>query len=111
VLKYLVENAGSSKEELIKAVWPNLVVTDEAVTRCVSEVRSVLEDREQQIIRTVPRRGYVFAVPVSASAADQKTPSTGDKRRRLSIVVLPFADLTGDSEQPYLATAITEGLI
>jgi len=112
VLQYLVENAGRlvAKEELIKAVWPNVVVTDEGVTRCVSEVRSALDDNQQQIIRTVPRRGYVLAVPVSASAPDQKTLSAGDRRPRLSIVVLPFADLTGDSGQRYLAEAITEGL-
>jgi adenylate cyclase len=113
VLEYLVENAGRlvAKEELIKAVWPHVVVTDESVTRCVSEVRSALDDSEQQIIRTVPRRGYVLAVPVvAASAPDQKTPFTGDRRPRLSIVVLPFADLTGDSGQRCLADAITEGL-
>jgi adenylate cyclase len=112
VLEYLVENAGRlvAKEELIKAVWPNVFVTDESVTRCVSEVRSALDDSEQQIIRTVPRRGYVLAVPVAASAPDQKTSFTGDGRPLLSIVVLPFADLTGDSGQRYLADAITEGL-
>ena len=112
VLEYLVKNAGRlvAKEELIKAVWPHVVVTDESLTRCVSEVRSALDDSEQQIIRTVPRRGYVLAVPVvAASAPDQKAPFTGD-RPRLSIVVLPFADLTGDSGQRYLADAITEGL-
>lgn len=113
VLEYLVENAGRlvAKEELIKAVWPHVVVTDESVTRCVSEVRAALDDSEQQIIRTVPRRGYVLAVPVvAANAPDQKTPFSGDRRPRLSIVVLPFADLTGDSGQRYLADAITEGL-
>jgi TolB-like protein len=113
VLEYLVENAGRlvAKEELIKAVWPNVVVTDESVTRCVSEVRSALDDSGQQIIRTVPRRGYVLAVPVAAaSAPDRKTPNTADERARLSIVVLPFADLTGDSGQRYFADAITQGL-
>jgi TolB-like protein len=114
VLQYLVENAGRlvAKEELIKAVWPNVAVTDESVTRCVSEVRSALDDNRQQIIRTVPRRGYVLAVPVvAASAPDRKAPFTRDKRSRFSIVVLPFADLTGDSGQRCLADAITEGLI
>jgi TolB-like protein len=111
VLEYLVENAGRlvAKEELIKAVWPNVVVTDESVTRCVSEVRSALDDSEQQVIRTVPRRGYVLTARVSARAPDQKTLLAGDGRRP-SIVVLPFADLTGDAGQRYLADAITEGL-
>jgi len=112
VLEFLVENAGRlvAKEELIKAVWPNVVVSDESVTRCVSEVRSALQDSEQQIIRTVPRRGYILAVPVTASGQDQKVSFTGERRRRLSIVVLPFAELTGDTDQRCLADAITEGL-
>src|SRR3954471_23237034 len=71
VLRRLVENAGRlvTKDELIKAVWPNVIVTDESVTRCVSEVRLALLDDEQRIIKTVPRRGYLLAVPVSPAAA------------------------------------------
>jgi DNA-binding winged helix-turn-helix (wHTH) protein len=72
VLRYLVEDAGRlvPRDELIKAVWPNLVVTDESLTRCVSDVRLALGDRSQQIIRTVPRRGYLLAVPTLEAEAD-----------------------------------------
>src|SRR5580658_1214209 len=67
VLRYLVENAGRlvPKDELIKAVWPNVIVSDESLTRCVSDVRQALGDRAQRIVRTVPRRGYLFAVSLS----------------------------------------------
>jgi hypothetical protein len=53
VFRYLVENAVRlvPKDELIKAVWPNVVVTDESLTRCVSDVRLTLGDRRQRIIR------------------------------------------------------------
>src|ERR1700752_2200059 len=73
VLLYLVSNADRLvlKEELIKAVWPNVVVADEAITHCVSELRNALGDTEQRIIKTVPRRGYRIAVPVSRSAWDR----------------------------------------
>jgi DNA-binding winged helix-turn-helix (wHTH) protein len=76
VLRYLVENAGRlvPKDELIKAVWPSVIVTDESLARCVSDVRLALGDRGQRIIRTVPRRGYLLAVrtdEAEASAADQ----------------------------------------
>src|SRR5215468_11421793 len=72
VLRYLVENADRlvPKEELIKAIWPNVVVTDESLTHCVSELRSALGDSQQTIIKTVPRRGYRFAAPVSRFAAN-----------------------------------------
>src|SRR5215510_4454679 len=71
VLVYLVENAERlvPKDELIRAIWPNVVVTDESLTHCVSELRSALGDSQQTIIKTVPRRGYRFAAPVSRSVA------------------------------------------
>src|SRR6202022_5211338 len=78
VLCYLVENAGRplSKNEIIAAIWPNVIVTDESLTRCVSDVRLALGDAEQRIIKTVPRRGYRFAVAVSAtpSKASRQSP-------------------------------------
>jgi TolB-like protein/DNA-binding winged helix-turn-helix (wHTH) protein len=72
VLRYLVENAGRlvPKDEIMKAVWPNVVVTDESLTRCVSDVRLALSDVGQRIIRTVPRRGYLFEASVAATVID-----------------------------------------
>lgn len=62
VLRYLVEHAGRvvTKDEVIKAVWPDVTVTDESLTRCVSEVRRAIGDDAQQMIKTVSRRGYLF---------------------------------------------------
>jgi adenylate cyclase len=67
VLRYLVENADRlvTKEELIRTIWPNVIVTDEALIHCVSEVRQAIGDDSQAIIKTVPRRGYRFAAAVS----------------------------------------------
>src|SRR5712692_10579071 len=66
LLRYLVENPDRlvTKEELLKAIWPDVVVTDESLTHCVSEVRQAIGDSRQAIIVTVPRRGYRFAAPV-----------------------------------------------
>ena len=66
VLRYLVENPDRlvTKEELFKAIWPNVVVTDESLVHCVSEVRQAIGDDDQAIIKTIPRRGYRFAAPV-----------------------------------------------
>jgi DNA-binding winged helix-turn-helix (wHTH) protein len=66
VLRYLVENPDRlvTKEELLKAIWPNVVVTEEALTHCMREVRQALGDSKQTIIATVPRYGYRFAAPV-----------------------------------------------
>jgi class 3 adenylate cyclase len=68
VLRHLVEHAGRvvGKEEVIEAVWPDVTVTDESLTHCISEIRRALGDGSQRIIKTVSKRGYLFDVPVLA---------------------------------------------
>jgi len=68
VLRHLLHHAGRviDKEEMIQAVWPGVTVTDESLTRCISEVRRALGDESQRIIKTIPKRGYLFDTPVSA---------------------------------------------
>ena len=70
-LKYLVENSGRliSKQELIQAVWPDAFVTDDSLVQCTVELRRALGGRDQQLLKTVPRRGYLFAGPVSQVSA------------------------------------------
>src|SRR5258708_36267236 len=62
VLRYLAEHPGRviSKEEVIAAVWPDVVVTDDSLIRCISEVRRAIGDEDQATIKTVPRRGHLF---------------------------------------------------
>ena len=66
MLRYLVEHAGRvvAKDELIKAVWPDVTVSDELLTQCISEVRRALGEESHRIIKTVPRRGYLFDAPI-----------------------------------------------
>lgn len=68
-LKHLAGNAGRlvPKTELVAVLWPDSsVVSDDSLTHCVMDVRRALGDEGQQFIRTVPGRGYLFAVPVEA---------------------------------------------
>ena len=46
VLCCLVEHAGRlvRKDEIMKAVWPNVVVSDASLAQCVSEVRLALSE-------------------------------------------------------------------
>jgi len=68
VLTYLVERRGRlvTKTELIEAVWRDAAVTDNSLAQCLLEIRRALDDDAQQLIRTVPRRGYVFVAPVTS---------------------------------------------
>src|SRR5712692_10347171 len=84
VLAYLVQNAGRlvSKDEVMRAVWSDVVVSDESLTKCVSEVRAALGDRDQRFVKTVPRRGYLFGAPVlpeDRTVDSGAQPSTPDR--------------------------------
>jgi DNA-binding winged helix-turn-helix (wHTH) protein len=62
LLRYLASNAGRlvTKEELIKAVWPNVVVTDDSLVQAIGNVRRALGDERHEVIKTVSRRGYIM---------------------------------------------------
>src|SRR5437868_8939224 len=82
-LGYLIENRGRlvRKEELIQALWPDAFVTDDSLVQCMVELRRALDDRQQEIVKTVPRRGYIFAAAVSSEAAGAPGTAKDQSRR------------------------------
>jgi DNA-binding winged helix-turn-helix (wHTH) protein/TolB-like protein/Tfp pilus assembly protein PilF len=77
VLVALAGRAGEvvGREELLSAVWPGVIVTDEVLTQVVIKLRKALGDtaRNPEYIETIPKRGYrLIAVvrPAGDSPAD-----------------------------------------
>ena len=66
-LLYILQNRGRliGKEELIHALWSDAFVTEDSLVQCMVELRRALDDRAQEIVKTVPRRGYVFTAAVT----------------------------------------------
>ena len=77
-LKYLVEHPGRliGKKELIEAVWPDTFVTDDSLVQCTVELRRALGDHAQQLLKTVPRRGYLLTSEVVRHLPDQDQTTT-----------------------------------
>ena len=77
VLVYLASQPGEalSKEIIIKAVWPETFVSDDVLTRSVSELRRAFQDhaREPRFIETIPKRGYRLIAPVEHSDGGNTT--------------------------------------
>jgi len=68
VLVALARGAGEvvTRNQLIDEVWQGRLVSDEVLSRCVSLLRSALDDdpRDPQYVQTIPRVGYRLVCPV-----------------------------------------------
>ncbi len=73
VLRQLLLRPGEviTKEELLEAVWPGVLVVDSSLATAVSKLRKALGE-DESIVVTRPRLGYQLAVPVQlvTSATD-----------------------------------------
>jgi DNA-binding winged helix-turn-helix (wHTH) protein/TolB-like protein len=106
VLVCLAQHSGEplSKEELLRSVWPDTFVSDDVLTRSISELRRAFVDdaKEPRFIQTIPRRGYRLVAPVtpangtpavSSLPSKPKAPSGRSVRLGLGGVLLAVAAL------------------
>jgi TolB-like protein len=120
LLSFLVRHNGElvSKDAIMKAVWPGLVVGEGNLTVQISALRRILDQNRGRgsCIQTIAGRGYRFVGPIKQPHADPDCAiltlpeKHARPRPRLSIVVLPFTNLSDDREQQYFADGITEDL-
>ena len=89
VLALLIERRGEvvSKDDLLETVWADTAVTDDAVWRCVGELRRKLEmEGVGPVVETLPRRGYRLAADAVAEIAPNASvpaiPELAEERRR-----------------------------
>lgn len=77
VLLVLIDSAGKvvSRNSLFEQVWPNQLVSDDTLTRCISDLRGQLKSLspQEKLIETVPKRGYRWLLP---AASGQPKPET-----------------------------------
>jgi TolB-like protein len=124
LLDYLIRNRERlvTKDDLINAVWNGRIVSDAALTTRLNAARSAIGDTgdRQRLIKILQRKGFRFvgtvqemqrrAIAPVSSAQNDDTVQRPLSPPRLSIVVLPFANLSGDSQQDYFVDGITESL-
>ncbi|MBR0719671.1 winged helix-turn-helix domain-containing protein [Bradyrhizobium liaoningense] len=123
LLDYLIRNRERvvSKDELITAIWNGRSVSDAALTTRLNAARNAIGDtgEKQRLIKTLARKGFRFVGVVQEqrpiAQVDSLTRNDGTAQRtfsppRLSIVVLPFVNLSGDPEQDYFVDGVTESL-
>ena len=119
LLIMLLENRDRvvSKSEIIDRVWHGRSVSETALSSRVKSARRALGDdgASQNFIRTIRGRGFRFVGAVNAGDAvdtendgELPSPVSGDSS---SIAVLPFTNMSGDTDQLYFSDGITEDII
>ena len=105
LVAYFVQNHGRllSKDELVKAVWPNVFVTDDSLIQCVAQLRSALDDESQDFIKTVRGRGYIFdaLVPVVSSPSSARPNLEAAQRSRALLQKIQFCTTQDDVQLAY----------
>ena len=124
LLDYLIQHRERvvSKDDLISAIWNGRNVSDAALTTRLNAARVAIGDDgdKQRLIKTFPRKGVRFVGVVHEGQTPPNAPGSSTEQNdvaaqrpsppRLSIVVLPFANLSGDPEQDYFVDGVTESL-
>lgn len=123
---------------LLDTVWAGTVVTEEVLTRCISELRSAFGDPRDApaYIQTVPKSGYrLLEIPLPLA---ERSLSSVIRGRKLmvaglgviiavglvmlwpvldapppapAIAILPFEDLSAAGGEPYFAEGLAEELM
>ena len=96
VLAQLLRNADRlvTKDELMQAVWPDVVVTEDSLVQCIKEIRHALGALRHDWIRTFPRQGYAFVAP--AEAAPSHAPLDPSAWRSLALAAPDAAQHLND---------------
>lgn len=119
-LLQLVRNSGHlvSKDDLIKAVWPDSFVEEVNLANNISFLRKMLGDKaaDSRYIQTVPKLGYRFLPAVTfiwgSSSAPAPAISVEDERaeRAIRFIAFPFHVVHGDQQIEFLGRSLPEAI-
>ena len=114
LLRLFVENAGRllDQDTIMQAVWAGRIISDDGITQCVRDIRRALGDDKHHILRTITRRGYVFAAEVTNSS-DRSAPvgHTSQFAGKPSVAILPFANLSNDPGQEFFSYGLASDIV
>ena len=82
VLVLLLENQSQvvSRSMLLDTVWKNQIISDDTLTRCISDIRIQLGkfSKQDKLIETIPKRGYQWLPKVNQALENVEESSQED---------------------------------
>jgi TolB-like protein len=102
-----------TKNELLDSVWGDRFVSESALTTQIKALRRAVGDtgRDQQVIRTVHGRGYMFVAPVDEDGPARAPHRDPAEVAAPTIAVLPFRSLSADPGRHHVAEGLTYDII
>jgi len=121
LLQYIIHHRDRvvSRDDLIEHVWHGRIVSESTLNSRIAAARHAIGDSgdDQRLIRTIARKGIRFVGEVrddrgAAGKADvsDAPPREDAERRKLSLLVLPFTNLSGNAEQDYFVDGLIDDL-
>jgi len=118
ILAYLVQHRDRvvTKDDLLEAVWGGRIVSGSALITRINAARRAVGDSgaAQRLIRTLPRRGVRFIAEVKEQVTSldfAALQGAAEFSEKPSIVVLPFQNLSDNTELQYFADGLVEEII
>ncbi len=126
ILALMLERPGEvvTREELRQRLWPagTFVDFEHSLNAAIKRLRAALGDDAEnpRFVETLHKRGYRFIAMVEAERGQPsrslhvvRAPAAraAHERAGIRLVVLPFANLSGDPAQEYFSDGLTEEMI
>jgi TolB-like protein/tetratricopeptide (TPR) repeat protein len=103
-----------TREDIRSSLWSDRYVNfDDSINSAIKRLRRCLEGAaiNPRLIKTLPGRGYRFAMPsepITPAVKVDVTPSGANEPR---LAVLPFQDVSGSSAEEHLVVGLTDALV
>lgn len=113
LLLFLINHAGKvlSREQIIDHVWQDKIVNEDALSRSIANLRSLLGDNTNHplYIETIPKQGYRFIAPINDSPISSRSLKSLKFGPKFLIAIFSFITLiiinyamTSDSPQNHI---------
>jgi adenylate cyclase len=116
LLVLLTEHSGQvvTREQIRGSLWSDRFVNfDDSINSAIKRLRQCLADSAMnpRLIKTLPGRGYRFAVPTEPILPISKVDADTGDAREPRLAVLPFRNLSGNPAEEHLVIGLTDALV
>ena len=111
IIEVLVQSSGElvDKYDLMGRVWPGAIVEENTLQFHISVARKAF-GADRGLLKTVSGRGYRLLGHWTIQPANDEAELAENGPPRLSMVVLPFANIGGEPEQEHFVDGVTKSL-